>query len=295
MRQSYGERGKTMKKWLHASFVILVLGVFLFSSVRLLAYFTRYRLSGNAREEAVTEFTRKSSVAMRTGEADSPVAQAGQRGNTDAPDGGADNNADGRPVYAPIEVDFTRLRQVSADAVGWIYCEGTVINYPVVYGRDNEYYLERDYRGSYDPNGAIFTDMRNEKGFTDHNVILYGHHMQDGSMFASLKNWFTPSYYEAHPVMWLLTPEQDYRVEIFAAYPTTAGSDTYSVFQEPGQQLENYLNWVMKWTVIQPEVETGPDGHYIVLSTCAYSWEDARTVLHGKLIPVDSAGGIPLR
>ena len=47
-------------------------------------------------------------------------------------------------------------------------------------------------------------------------------------------------------------------------------------------------------SAFQSEVDTEPDSHYVVLSTCAYSWEDARTALHGKLVPVDSAGGIPL-
>ena len=114
-------------------------------------------------------------------------------------------------------------------------------------------------------------------------------------MFASLKKWFDQAYYEAHPVMWLLTPEQDYRVEIFAGYLTTAESDTYSVFYEPGQALENYLNWAKRWSAFASDVETEPDGHYIVLSTCAYSSDDARTALHGKLVPIDSAGGIPIR
>ena len=278
-----------MKKWLHRVFVILVLGVFVVSAVKLVTIYTRYRTSRNAQQEAVQQFTRVSSAGgQNTG------ASGGQQGQTAS--GGAEGGVPGEaPVYAPIEVDFARLKQVNGDVVGWIYCEGTVINYPVVYGRDNAYYLDRNYLGSYDPSGAIFTDMRNEDGFADNNVILYGHHMQDGTMFASLKNWFDQSYYEAHPVMWLLTPEQDYRVDIFAGYVTTADSDTYKVFDEPGSALEGYLNWAKKWSAFNSAVETEADGHYIVLSTCAYSSDDERTALHGKLVPVDSAGGIPVK
>ena len=265
------------------------LGVFVVSAVKLVTIYTRYRTSRNAQQEAVQQFTRVSSAGgQNTG------ASGGQQGQTAS--GGAEGGVPGEaPVYAPIEVDFARLKQVNGDVVGWIYCEGTVINYPVVYGRDNAYYLDRNYLGSYDPSGAIFTDMRNEDGFADNNVILYGHHMQDGTMFASLKNWFDQSYYEAHPVMWLLTPEQDYRVDIFAGYVTTADSDTYKVFDEPGSALEGYLNWAKKWSAFNSAVETEADGHYIVLSTCAYSSDDARTALHGKLVPVDSAGGIPVK
>ncbi len=269
-----------MKKRLHTVFIILALGIFLVSAVRLVMIWAGYQKSKNIQQAAVQEYTRVSSGYK-------PDA-----GSSSAVSGGAQTQADEK-VCAPIEVDFAKLKEASGDVVGWIYCEGTPINYPVVFGRDNEYYLERNYLGDYDPSGAIFTDMRNERGFADYNVILYGHHMQDGSMFASLKNWYDQAYYEAHPEMWLLTPEQDYRVELFAGYLTTTDSDTYSVFSEGGERLEAYLNWAKRWSAFQSDVETPPDGHYIVLSTCAYSSDDARTALHGKLVPVDSAGGVP--
>ena len=263
-----------MKRLLHRLFILLALGVFLTSSARLLSYFYRYRSSTDVRQEAAAAFTK-------------PAAASEEAPGTEAARGG-DAAPDGSPVRAPIRVDFDRLRQVNPDVLGWIYCEGTVISYPVVFGRDNEYYLERDYRGQYNPSGSIFTDMRNENGFDDANVILYGHHMGDGTMFASLKEWLDQAYYEEHPEMWLMTPEQDYRLELFAGYRTTADSETYSIFREAGPELQAYLDWARSWSAIQSDVETGPEGHYLVLSTCAYSSEDARTVLHGKLVPVGS-------
>ncbi len=285
-----------MKTWLHRIFVILLLAIFITSVVKLAGIYLRYRGSRSVQQEAVEQFTGTSAAAGQKGGQAGASASVGT-GNQQAADGGTDQEADAaaEPVYAPITVDFTRLRQVSGDAVGWLYCEGTVINYPVVYGRDNEYYLQRNYTGAYDPSAASFTDSRNENGFADANVILYGHNMQVGSMFASLRMLFDSSYYAEHPVMWLLTPEQDYRVDLFAGYATTADSQTYSVFHEPGPELGAYLNWARSWSAIASAVETGEDGHYVVLSTCAYSSDDARSVLHGKLVPVDSAGGIPLK
>lgn len=291
------EKGKKMKRWIHRIFVILVLGVFVVSAVKLGTIYMRYRSSRSVQQEAVEQFTRpaassgqKAGTAAAAEPAGQQVQQAGQ-----APAEGTESAPAVERVYAPIEVDFARLKGVNRDIVGWIYCEDTVINYPVLYGRDNEYYLERNYTGGYDPSGAIFTDMRNEDGFADNNVILYGHHMQDGSMFASLRKWFDSSYYAEHPVMWLLTPEQDYRVDLFAGYVTYADSQTYSIFHQPGPELGAYLNWARSWSAIASAVETGEDGHYIVMSTCAYDTEESRSVLHGKLVPVDSAGGIPIR
>ncbi len=260
--------------------IILSLGVILFCGSRLWAARQEYQASRDVYNDAASQFTKPADSGNRDTnpqEGDNPASwQTG------------DDSQGIAPEEAPITVDFHALTSVSDNVIGWIYCEDTVINYPVLYGVDNEYYLERDYRGSYDPSGSIFSDAANIKGFVDSNVILYGHHMQDMSMFATLKYWLDQEYYEKHPVMWLLTPEQNYRLELFAAYPTSAISDTYSIFRAPGPELERYLQAAMNNSAIQTPVELDPYAKYVVLSTCAYRDEIARTVLHGKLVPVDA-------
>ena len=205
-------------------------------------------------------------------------------GNTE--DAGDPKRAD----HAPISVDFDALRKVNEDVVAWIYCEGTLIDYPVLHGETNDTYLYTLYTGEYNPSGSIFSDCSNAKGVVDSNIILYGHHMLDGSMFASLKNWFDQGYYDAHPVMWYLTPEQDYRVDLFAGYSTTADSWVYTIYQGPSIQFDSYLQVVRNSSVFTTDVELDGNAHYLLLSTCAYNGDeygDFRTVLHGKLVPVD--------
>ncbi len=90
------------------------------------------------------------------------------------------------------------------------------------------------------------------------------------------------------------TPERDYRLEIFAGYITSSDAETYTVFREGDPGFGDYLAWVNRWSEIHPEVTLDPEGQYVVLSTCDYSFEEARTVLHGILVPADSAGGRPL-
>ena len=261
--------------------ILLSLGVILFCAGGLWVSRQRYRASREVYNEAASQYTR-------------PADSGGQNG---VPQGGGDHTAgqtgaddqDSAPDAAPITVDFKSLTSVSDNVIGWIYCEDTVINYPVVYGVDNEYYLDRDYRGVYDPSGSIFSDAANLRGFEDYNTILYGHHMQDMSMFASLKYWLDQEYYEKHPVMWLLTPEQNYRVELFSGYATTADSLSYSIFRGTGPEFEAYLRIAANSSAFRSPVELDPYARYVVLSTCAYSSELARTVLHGKLVPVDAA------
>ena len=285
---------KRKKRWLRRIIFIFLLGVFLLSAVKLLIVYHGYKTSQKKYSEAAAQFTRPAAVAADTLPAETQPSYGENSPAEHNRENGFESDAQPVPkVYAPIMVDFSDLTEVNGDVVGWIYCEDTVINYPVVWGRDNSYYLERDYRGKPDPCGTIFIDAKNAKDLSDSNTILYGHHMQDMTMFATLKYWLEQDYYDAHPVMWLLTPEQDYKIELFSSYVTSADSEAYTIFWEPSSEFDVYLRNVLSLSEVHSEVEIDGEAQYVVLSTCAYSFYLARTVLHGKLVPVDSAGGVP--
>ena len=198
------------------------------------------------------------------------------------------------PEKAPIKVNFAALQKVNPDVDGWIYCPGTVIDYPVMHGATNDTYLHHSYDKTYNASGSIFVDERNQRYFADPVTILYGHHMASGAMFATLQWWGLKTYLDEHPIMWLLTPDQDYKVELYSAYTTSAYSNTYEI-PLAGTDPSNYI-WMAEnssdWH-INPDLD--PAAHYIVMSTCAYIFEDARSVLHGKLMPVMTAGGELIR
>ena len=197
------------------------------------------------------------------------------------------------PENAPIKVDFEALKKVNRDVDGWIYCPDTVIDYPVMHGLSNDTYLHHSYDRTPNASGSIFVDERNQRNFADPVSILYGHHMSSGSMFATLNRWQSGAYREEHPVMWLLTPEQDYKVELYSAYDCSAYGDTYEI-PLAGYDPTEYLSRVEAYSAWHVNPYLDPTAHYIVMSTCAYVFEDARSVLHGKLVPVMSAGGVPL-
>lgn len=195
----------------------------------------------------------------------------------------------------PISVDFAALQEINPEVVAWIYCEDTVINYPICRGEDNDYYLRHTYDHKEIKSGCIFLETANAGDFSDSNSIIYGHHMKDGSMFSSLSKWADQSYYEEHPYMWLLTPDGNYRLDLFGGYVTSAISSTYTVFQKPGDELLSYIssisgisNFKAKEGVLPDELtlQEVQDKRFIVLSTCDYSFQNARYVLHGVLVPV---------
>lgn len=186
----------------------------------------------------------------------------------------------------PISVDFDGLRAQCGDVVGWLYCEGTVINYPVVQSDDNSYYLHRMLDGSYNANGTLFMDYRNDPDLGSLNTIIYGHHMRSGAMFAVLDKFSTQEFYEEHPVVWFLTPQRAYRIDLISSFVTPASSDSYNVFKTQ-EELHEYLSDALSRSLFKSSAPTVGIERIVTLSTCAYSYDNARTVVIGRLTPVE--------
>ncbi len=245
--------------------------VFLGSGGAVLAIQGNYRASRQGYAEAAAEYTQKQE-SSGTGSSEAVVL------------GEAPGDISERP---PISVDFEQLQEDNPQAAAWLYCEGTSIDYPVMQGSDNDFYLHHSYTGAEDQSGAIFVDAQCTPGFADYNFIIYGHSMRDGSMFGGLESWKSQEFYEEHPVMWLLTPEADFRIRLFSGYTTSAYSETYTIFRGPGDEFTAYLDRCQKSSDFTSDEILEADGRYVVLSTCAYDFEEARYVLHGRLEQVD--------
>lgn len=86
-----------------------------------------------------------------------------------------------------IDVDFSELKKINSETVGWVQVPGTDINYPFVQARDNKYYLENSFYKENSASGWIFLDYRNNKNDYDKNTIIYGHALKVGAMFGTLK------------------------------------------------------------------------------------------------------------
>lgn len=258
------------------------LSVFLLSIAAVGRILYRYHRDGEAYREAEERFAHISGAVDTAGEEWKETQEQGDEASPEA------QGASGGTLVPPLVVDFGALEQVNGDVAGWLYCEDTPISYPLVRGEDNSFYLSHGYDRRENSSGAIFVDAACSAGFADANTILYGHHMKDGSMFACLEKWAEQGFYEAHPRMWLLTPEGDYRIDLFAGYVTPADSEAYTIFTGPGPELEAYLAACAERSDFQADMDfrEEPEARYVVLSTCEYSFQDARYVLHGRLVPV---------
>lgn len=155
--------------------------------------------------------------------------------------------------YAPIadeegsgvpEVDFASLQAINPDVVAWIYVPGTNINYPVVQGDDNETYLNRLFDGTYNASGSIFLDEADTApGMVDTQTTLYGHHMNNQTMFYQIDDTRDQAAFDQIEVVYYITPETTYRC---TPLMTTVAQDTYTAARTPtfsdAQALADYLS-----------------------------------------------------
>ncbi len=188
---------------------------------------------------------------------------------------------------APIDVNFAALKEMNANVVGWLYCPGTQINFPVVQSSDNSYYLTHLYDNQSNSSGTIFMDARNSPDLSNINTIIYGHNMKNGSMFASLQNYDEQWYYNAHPVMYYITNEHDYRIDVFTAFETACDSDAFTIFFPNEQTYSGYLGAMRGQSRIDTSwLPVSANDNIITLATCSYGFSGARYVVQGKITQI---------
>lgn len=182
-------------------------------------------------------------------------------------------------------MDFTELKKENPDIIAWIACEDTPIDYPVMQGADNIYYLRHLMDGTYNVVGSIFMDYQNAPDFTDENVALYGHHIQnEDTMFATLTNYAEQAYYDEHPTLTLYTPECTYTIEIFAGHVTKPDVTLPLQFEDKEMQ-QAYVSAAIEQSDFTTDILITEEDRLITLATCAYNFNNARYLLYGRLVP----------
>jgi len=197
-------------------------------------------------------------------------------------DGSGQPDSQGPGKYPSI--DFESLREINPDIVAWLICEDTAINYPVVHGSDNSYYLTHLFDLTRNNAGCLFVDMDNSSGFMDKNTIIYGHNMSDGSMFNTLGMFKEQAFFEANPQMLLITPDATYIVELFAGFVADIQSDAWRLDFNDDTEFAAWVESVRGRSAFQSDVSVEPGDRVITLSTCTYERDNVRYILVGKLV-----------
>ena len=269
-----------MRKAVRWLLLIVVAAVFLISAPIVIKHQLEMRDSAQ-QTETLTQM-----VVTRMEEVEVPqeaVAVAPEETQTELPAEPMEESVEEIPVKAPIHVDFTALQAANPEAIAWLYSPDTPIHYPVAQAADNDYYLHRLLDGRANAAGTLFMDYRNTGGLTDWNSVIYGHNMIDDSMFGSLPDYKSQSYYEAHPDLYLLTPERDYLIKLFAGFVTSADAELYQSFNPTGEERIRLMESWKDASDFVSEVCPTEEDRLITLSTCSYEYDNARYVLIGVL------------
>lgn len=190
----------------------------------------------------------------------------------------------------PISVDWDELKEINKDIIGWVYFTGLPqISYPVLQADDNEYYVHRTYDLSSDTSkaGCIFMDYRMADDFSSPYSIIYGHNVRDGSMLSDLAKLKDQTLYDEEPYFWILTPEGNYRYQIFSIFQCHRSTDVFQKsFDGWGEDFSKWQNELKLRNSMQGDAELSKDGHVIAFSTCVPNSFD-RTIVCGTYIDGD--------
>ena len=268
-RASGGRRRKKKKQSRALYYVILLilLGVLVFSAVKIISYFKQQSDAADAQQEISDNY-------MTPGNSTDD--------NTD--DTQKDNDKDKTtktPDEETITVNFDKMVADYPDVVGYIYCANTNLKNPIQYGKGNDYYLTHDSKGNTNNNGSIFVEQVNSGSFSDNNTIIYGHNMKSGMMFADLTKYKDKSYYSSHPYIYIYTPSQNYRLDLYAGFVCEHDDEVYAT-----SLTQDQLKAMAAKSTFTSNIGT-PTGKTVTLSTCSYEFDNARYVVIGALNPIN--------
>lgn len=176
----------------------------------------------------------------------------------------------------------TNLREINSDFVGWLLLSEAGIDYPIVRGSDNDRYLRTTFEGSANPAGSIFMDAGNKRAFDSSHVILYGHNMQNGTMFGKLYLYLDAAYREENPVISVTTADgEQLQYIIFDAKIVTTADSCYRIDFKNETEFSEFSHGLGA---------PADAVSLLTLSTCAERGDqDERIVVHAALLPEISA------
>ena len=151
------------------------------------------------------------------------------------------------------------------DFIGWIYVADSDIDYPIVQGTDNQYYLHYTPDGRRSNLGTIFLDCKCSRDFSDNQNILFGHNMQYG-MFGDIRSYKNQANFESHRYGWLLTQECLYRIDFYALAVVSAFHKAYDI---PTNNAE-WLSYIRDNSLHYTEIEYSDNDRFIALSTWSF-------------------------
>lgn len=213
--------------------------------------------------------------------------------NSTRNDGNVDNQENeeqGENVVTERMLKVEKLQEKNEDIVGWIEIEDTNINYPVLQGEDNEYYLTHNYKKETSQKGSIFLTKDYDWDLPSTNLLIYGHNIMNGQMFQNLLKFADEEFYKEHPVIRFTTQNEDKEYEIISAFKSRvfykSEQNVFRYYDFVNAENEEEYNEFVKNAKEASLYDIGKTAEYgdqlITLITCSYHTTDGRFVVIGR-------------
>lgn len=198
-----------------------------------------------------------------------------------------DPTPEGEAVMLP---EYAELYEQNNDMVGWISIPNTKINYPVMQSVDEpNFYLKHSFDKSYTDYGCPYVGESCNVSKPSDNLIIYGHHMKNGSMFSDLEKFKSKDFWETHKTFSFDTLYEKQTYEVVAIFKTVVYTDSANEFRyyqfsdaETPEQFDEYIQTVKEKVLYDTGVSAEYGDKLITLSTCEYSNKNGRLVLVAK-------------
>ena len=281
------KRTKTLGDVIRLIVMLAALAVFLYSGYTLYGFYKEYKKSSdeydNLENSYAADQEQESENIDNLEDDDALQSISGQEVRTVF--------EDGEEKTLPVlknPIDFTQLLSVNSDIVGWLRIRALDISYPVVQGKDNDYYLHRTFEKTDNFAGCLFVNSYNMGDFTDQNTIIYGHNMKNGSMFGKLKNFSDPEVFKKSRYFWIFTPDFIYQYRIFSASVLDMTGLTYQI-SFTDDEFDQFISRAYSNSVVDNQgVTVTKEDRIVTLSTCTGD-DSTRFVVMGKLAQIYAA------
>ncbi|BBI34151.1 class B sortase [Cohnella abietis] len=271
------------RKWAYCGILTTAIAVFMFSAVKLTLYFLDARQSNEQIKEARELYHPVPNNDRNIIPQVTPLNEIGSVTQTAATPHIVPL-VDKKPAQLLIQDHFKPLLEINKDIIGWVKIDDSNIDYPVVQSDDNSYYLTRDLHGKNNVNGSIFMDYRNAIDKEDKHLILYGHNMKNKSMFMALLNYESRWYFDHHSIIQFDTLYGNQKWQVFSAYYTDAKDDYLKTDFKTDEQFKDFAVSLQSKSLHKTDVILHENDPILTLSTCSNSHDDARFVVHARLI-----------
>ena len=209
---------------------------------------------------------------------------------TSAPLASPEAHAEQSPLshIAVPHIDFDAMRQDFPSIIGWLQSAGTNINYPLMQGTDNVFYLHHLPDGTRNRMGSIFLDYRHSADFSHGNFLIYGHNMASGDKFASLRHYASQAFFDAHSSLLLMTPEQNFLLGVVATYTIDSTQEHPPSYFIDETHFDSFMADVRRRSPLRSDLAVSYGDQLVFLVTCIYADNTSpwRRIVVARLIDI---------